>query len=121
MSAPRSARPQFFRGEIWEADLNPTRGREQAGLRPVLIVSDDRFNLGPLDMAIVASLTSTLRSWPTRVLVTPPEGGLRIASEIQCDQLRTIDITRLLRPYGAAVAPATMERVAAILRILLNL
>ena len=121
MSAPQATRPQFFRGEIWEADLNPTRGREQAGLRPVLIVSDDQFNLGPLDMAIVAPLTSTLRAWPTRVPITPPEGGIRIASEIQCDQLRTIDIARLIRPYGAAVAPATMERVASILRFLLGL
>ena len=121
MSAPQGARPQFFRGEIWEADLSPTRGREQAELRPVLIVSDDQFNLGPLDMAIVAPLTSTLRAWPTRVQIAPPEGGIRRESEIQCDQLRTIDVARLIRPYGAAVEPATMERVAAILRFLLNL
>jgi len=121
MSTPRADRPQFFRGEIWAADLNPTRGREQAGLRPVLIVSDDQFNLGPLDMAIVAPLTSTLRAWPTRVPITPPEGGIGIASEIQCDQLRTIDIARLIRPYGAAVEPTTMARVASILRFLLGL
>lgn len=87
----------------------------------MLIVSDDQFNLGPLDMAIVAPLTSTLRAWPTRVPVTPPEGGLRVASEIQCDQLCTIDIARLLRPYGAAVSPATMGQVASILRFLLGL
>ena len=103
-------------GRIWEADLNPTRGREQAGLRPVLIVSRDYSERGHL-----APLISTLRGWPTRVPISPPEGGLRVASEIQCDQLRTIDIARLLRPYGAAVAPATMEQVASILRFLLGL
>lgn len=114
-------RLQFFRGEIWEADLNPTKGREQAGLRPVLIVSDDRFNLGPQDMAIVAPLTSTLRSWPTRVRIAPPEGGVTRVSEIQCDQLRTIDIGRLTRPYGGAVAPTTMQQVEYVLRSLLGL
>ncbi len=35
------------RGEVWLADLNPTRGHEQAGRRPVLVVSEDLFNRGP--------------------------------------------------------------------------
>ncbi|MGG6264970.1 type II toxin-antitoxin system PemK/MazF family toxin [Leptolyngbya sp. AN03gr2] len=35
---------RILRGEIWWADLNPVRGREQAGIRPVLIISQDTFN-----------------------------------------------------------------------------
>ena len=35
---------RILRGEIWWADLNPSRGREQAGVRPVLVVSQDVFN-----------------------------------------------------------------------------
>jgi mRNA interferase MazF len=37
----------ILRGEIYWADLNPVRGREQAGLRPVLILSNDLFNAVP--------------------------------------------------------------------------
>jgi len=41
------------RGEVWLADLDPTRGHEQAGRRPVLVVSDDIFNRGPADLVII--------------------------------------------------------------------
>jgi mRNA interferase MazF len=40
------------RGEIWLADLRPTHGREQAGRRPVLVLSVDSFNSGPADLVI---------------------------------------------------------------------
>ena len=39
------SRPQ--RGEVWRADLDPVRGHEQAGTRPILIISDDIFNNSP--------------------------------------------------------------------------
>jgi mRNA interferase MazF len=115
------ARPQFFRGEIWEANLDPVAGREQEGSRPVLIISDDYFNLGPLDMAIVLPITKTLRGWPSRVPIAKGEGGLPLPSEIQCDQMRTIDIIRLRNPYGSAISPATMAKVEYVLRMLLGL
>ena len=40
------------RGEIWLADLHPTRGREQTGRRPVLVLSVDFFNAGPADLIL---------------------------------------------------------------------
>src|SRR6185295_5268066 len=49
------------RGEVWLADLDPTRGHEQAGRRPVLIVSDDVFNAGAAELVVVLPMTSTLR------------------------------------------------------------
>lgn len=79
----------YRRGEVWWADLSPVRGHEQAGRRPVLIVSDDGFNRSGLDMAIVVPLTSAQRGWSTRVLIVPPEGGLAAPSEIMGDQVRT--------------------------------
>jgi mRNA interferase MazF len=68
------------RGEIWTADLNPTRGHEQAGLRPVLVVSMDAFNRGPSGLVIVLPITSRHRGIPSHVPVQPPEGGLRMPS-----------------------------------------
>jgi len=48
------------RGEVWLADLGPTRGHEQAGRRPVLIISDDIFNRGPADLVEVLERRSSL-------------------------------------------------------------
>ena len=53
------------RGEIWLADLNPTRGHEQAGARPVLIISTNAFNHGPagLVFVILAGMAVAYRGW----------------------------------------------------------
>jgi mRNA interferase MazF len=110
------------RGEIWEADLDPTEGHEQAGKRPVLVVSNDKFNHGPAELVIVAPLTRTGRRIPLHVEVDPPEGGLSDRSYILCDSVRSISRRRLLgaRPRGV-VSPETMEDVEDKLRILLDL
>jgi mRNA-degrading endonuclease toxin of MazEF toxin-antitoxin module len=52
------------RGEVWLADLNPTRGHEQEGARPVLIISTDPFNQGPAGLVFVLPLTRTDRRVP---------------------------------------------------------
>ena len=49
------------RGEIWLADLRPTRGRERAGRRPMLVFTVDFFNAGPADVVVVLPLTSPQR------------------------------------------------------------
>jgi len=85
------------RGEIWLADLNPTRGHEQAGHRPVLVVSEDLFNRGPARLVVVLPLTSRIRQIPSHVVVTPPEGGLRQESAIICEAIRSITQERLIR------------------------
>ena len=54
------------RGEIWLADLAPTRGREQSGLRPVLILSIDDFNEGPADLVIVVPKTDCRTARPSQ-------------------------------------------------------
>jgi mRNA interferase MazF len=108
------------RGEIWEVDLNPTVGREQAGRRPVLIVSDDALNSSPRGLVIVLPLTGTARGLPTHVSVTPPEGGLIKSSVVMTEQVRAISKDRLGRRHGM-VTRATMGQVDQILRIVLGL
>ena len=113
--------PQPSRGEIWTADLDPTRGHEQAGQRPILIVSTNRFNHGPADLVLIAPLTRTTRHIPFRVQVDPPEGGLRDRSYILCDSVRSVAKERLgQRPWGM-LSPATLAQVEDYLRILLEL
>lgn len=114
---------QPSRGEIWSADLNPIRGHEQAGDRPVLIVSTDMFNQGAADLVIVVPLTHTGRRIPLHVAVDPPEGGIDRRSYILCDAVRSIAKEHLNTrrgPWGS-VSPQTMAKVADTLRILLEL
>ena len=108
------------RGEVWLADLSPTRGHEQAGRRPVLVVSEDLFNRGPAGLAIVLPLTSTVRPIPSHVAVSPPEGGLKSASAVLCEAIRSVSTDRLVQRWGV-VAPETLARIEDRLRILLRL
>lgn len=109
-----------LRGEIWDIDFSPTRGREQRGIRPSLVLSADRFNQGGAEMVIVLPLTSTLRAIPLHVRVSPPEGGLDNDSDIMCEQVRSVSLERCLRRRGRVEA-STMEQVAERVRRLLQL
>jgi mRNA interferase MazF len=109
------------RGEIWLADLNPTRGHEQAGARPILVISNDAFHRGPSGLLLVLPLTRTKRNIPLHIAVDPPEGGLTSRSYILCDSIRSISTDRLgPNPWGI-IAPNTMRQVEDILRVLMNL
>ncbi len=109
------------RGEIWLVNLDPTVGREQAGERPVVIVSTDRFNRGPAGLVIVAPMTTRDRRLPLHVLVDPPEGGVRRRSFVKCEDVRSISKDRLSGTRWGALSRRTMAEVEDRLRILLDL
>jgi len=109
-----------MRGEVWYVDLDPVRGHEQAGRRTALIVSADIFNGGPAGLVILAPITTRDRGVPLHVGVDPPEGGVRQRSFIKCEDVRSVDITRLSRRLGA-VASETLAEVEDRLRTLLDL
>src|ERR1700751_1944254 len=100
-----SSAPSPQRGEVWLADLDPTFGHEQGGSRPVLVVSVDTFNAGRSGLVVVLPITSRARPLPLHVPINPPEGGLRIASAILCDAVRSIDRRRLSDCWGTVNAP----------------
>jgi mRNA interferase MazF len=90
---------RILRGEVRWADLNPVRGREQAGLRPVLILSQDVFNERS-GTVIAVALTSqqpragfplTLESSVTRL---PKRSWIKIS------QIRTLAVERIGRRVG---------------------
>ena len=113
-----------IRGEIWPADLGTGRGHEQAGQRPVLIVSDDSFNAGLSGLVMVVPLTSKVaksKHIPAHIRVDPPEAGLKTPSVILCDQLRTISKDRLGKAPWGTVSSATLAEVETALRVLLGL
>jgi mRNA interferase MazF len=108
------------RGEIWFGDLDPVRGHEQGGPRPVLIISPDLYNQGPATLVVVLPLTTTRRPVRWHVPIHPPEGGVKRPSVILCDAVRSVTKERLTEQWGV-VSPATLTTVEDRLRILFSL
>lgn len=89
------------RGEIWLAELNPTRGSEQAGTRPVLVLQNNSINRFTSTFLVIP-LTTNLRraSLPTCVRIDQAEGGLAHDSVALCHQMRVLDKSRLRHRLG---------------------
>ena len=89
------------RGEIWLADLDPARGSEQAGTRPVLTLQHDAISKFTTTVLTIP-LTTNLRraSLPSCVLLAKGEGGLSSDSVVLCHQMRVLDKTRLRHRLG---------------------
>jgi mRNA interferase MazF len=112
--------PKIARGEIWLADLNPTRGHEQAGQRPCLVISVDIFNQGPAGLGVVLPLTTKQKGVLWHVPVAPAESGLKLASYIKCEDIRSISLERVSRRMGsvsASVLSAVEYRISRLLGI----
>ena len=103
----------YYRGEIWWArlgDINDTVGSEKAGIRPVVIVSNDLQNCGKTTLITIVPMTSQVHKlYPYDVLVKQGESNLRKAGKICCDQIRTIDKERLTFFIGALSANKLIE------------
>jgi mRNA interferase MazF len=86
--------------EIWFADLDPTQGKEQSGLRPVLIISGNLMNKNS-DLLIVCPLSTKIKSFPSTVLISKTlQNDLTHDSEVLTFQIRVISKTRLVRQVG---------------------
>ncbi|KHD06156.1 PemK family transcriptional regulator [Candidatus Thiomargarita nelsonii] len=99
------------RGDIWLADLNPVRGSEQAGTRPVLIFQNDAVNQFTTTVLAIPLTTNLRRALlPSCIQISKGEGGLISDSVALCHQLRTLDKTRLQHKIGAI----TQQTIAAV-------
>src|SRR2546426_12602698 len=97
---------RILRGEIRWADLNPTRGREQAGQRPVLILSNDIFNERSGTVIAVALTSQPQRAgFPLTLEISAP--GLPKRSWVKISQIRTLAVERI----GRRLAHASVEEV----------
>src|SRR5208283_1908502 len=86
------------RGQIYFVNLSPTQGREQAGYRPVLVVSSDAINRQPLVVAVVVGTdaANVPRDYPSNRRVTARESGLPKDTVFLCFQLRSLDPARFV-------------------------
>ena len=105
-------------GDLIWTDFDPTRGREQAGRRPALVVSASAFTMNT-GLAVVCPITSRVRPFPTSVVLP---SGLPIAGEVLVSHIRSIDTAaRPVRYAGAVVPPATAQLVRAKLNALITI
>ena len=87
-------------GEIWFANLNPPKGSEQAGLRPVVILSGNLLNQH-LNIVIVVPLTTKVKNYKGNPVLLPSKtNGLRIESEMLVFHIRSVSKDRLIKKLG---------------------
>jgi len=109
------------RGDIYIARLDPVEGSEQAGTRPVVLVSRDIVH--ERGRNVIAVPLTTYRGQPlapSNVLVSAGDGGLTQDSVALAEQVRVLSKTRLGRHWGA-IAVATLEKIDHALKLALDL
>jgi len=107
------------RGDVWLVDFGSPIGREQAGRRPAVIVSDDLMNTGPSGLVIVVPMTSRRRDLPSHVEIDPA-GGLDTASYAKCEDVKSISAERLTHVIGV-VSDFELDQITMILARLLSI
>jgi mRNA interferase MazF len=87
-------------GEIWYANLNPSKGSEQAGLRPVAVISGNMLNQY-MPIVIVVPLTTKIKNYKGNPILDPDNvNGLKQRSEILTFHIRSISKDRLIEKVG---------------------
>ena len=101
------------RGEIYFVDLNPAKGKEQTGTRPVLVLSIDAINKLPLVVTVVVGTKgeNISHDYPTNVRVSPPESGLPMETVFLCFQIRSIDQARFPKQPAGKVSDEIMRKI----------
>jgi len=100
---------RILRGEIRWADLDPVRGREQAGLRPVLVLSHDVFNARS-GTVIGMAITSQPQRAGFPLTVELESAALPKRSWVKVSQIRTLSVERIGRRIGS-VSPEVLDQI----------
>lgn len=98
------------RGQIYYADLSPVKGSEQGGYRPVLIIQNDVGNkYAPTVIVAIITSRSSKADLPTHVWLNA-ECSLPLASMVECEQVRTLDKSRL-KDFMGVVSDEVMTKI----------
>ncbi len=109
------------RGDMFWVNLDPTKGSEQAGRRPILIIQNDVGNeYAPT--TIIAPLTTTRfsKEYPTNIFLPKGTAGLKSDSTVLLSQIRVIDKNRLESKIGH-LSEKHMDRVDEVVKVSLGL
>lgn len=109
------------RGEIYYADLSPVVGSEQDGIRPILIIQNDKGNKYSPTVIGIAITSKEKNNLPTHIkIIDEYKYGLPKNSVILVEQIRTLDKSRLKKKVGV-LDFNTMEQVKKALKISFNI
>ncbi len=87
-------------GELWYANLNPVVGSEQAGMRPLLIISGNLLNTY-LNVVICCPLTTKIKNYKGNVILNPNnENNLAETSEVLTFHIRSVSKDRFVKKIG---------------------
>lgn len=111
------------RGDIYFVNLNPVRGREQAGERPVVVLSTNSINALPLVVTVVVGTkgANVKRDFASNVRVSPSESGLPVETVFLGFQVRSIDPTRFPAKPAGRLDANSMRRLEDAVRRCLGL
>ena len=104
---------------VFLASLDPTKGSEQAGKRPVLVISRERINqLLPVvnGIPLTSRKFASRAIYPNEVLLPAGTAGLRVDPIALCYQVRTLDINRLENEVGELTDPNLRQRIRQAIR-----
>lgn len=110
---------QPLAGEVWDAFLDPTLGREQSGRRPVLVISNDWFNTREGQVIIAVPITGTEARVRYQIEIPAGEGGVIKPSTILPEQIRALDISRFRKRRGQ-VSPEVLDHSRKMVRMLIS-
>jgi mRNA interferase MazF len=88
------------RTEIWLVSLEPVIGSEIGKTRPALVISNDRNNEFASTITLIPISTTLSKVYPFEVKILSKDSGLFKDSKIKCNQIRTVDKTRLQKKIG---------------------
>lgn len=103
------------RGEIYFVNLNPVQGREQAGVRPVLVISSDRINRLPLVATVIVGTkgANITNDYWTNVRIPAASSGLSLVTVFLCFQIRSLDYRRFPAKPSGRIPDASMRIIEA--------
>jgi mRNA interferase MazF len=101
-------------GEIWNVNFDPQFGREQGGIRPALVISNDAFNAIRNGLIFVIPLTGTFRGITSHVRIEAGVGGLTKTSFALCEQAKSQSVDRFIDRRGIVPPEVllTVRRIA---------
>ncbi len=123
MSLPeKRSLPKPHRGDVFLARLDPTEGSEQAGTRPVAVISRDAINANSPVVVVVpfTDAANPKRIYPSHVWVSKGSAGLRLDSIAKAEQIRAIETSRFVS-YCGKLSESQVKQLEDAIRITLAL
>ena len=113
----------IHRGDIYFVNLSPVEGREQAGQRPVLVLSVDAINKLPLVVTVVVGTKgeNISHDYPTNVRVSTENSGLPMETVFLCFQIRSLDPKRFPEKPAGKVLDKILRKIEIAVRYCLGL